>query len=42
VVGTLWSSLSHATFFGFLALLATVAALLLLALGRLVTAQNPL
>jgi POT family proton-dependent oligopeptide transporter len=34
-VGTLWSSLSHATFFAFLAFLATLAAILLLALGRL-------
>jgi dipeptide/tripeptide permease len=34
-VGTLWSTLSHAVFFAFLALLATVAALLLLTLGRL-------
>ena len=34
-VGTWWSSLSHATFFAFLAALATVAALLLLALGRI-------
>jgi POT family proton-dependent oligopeptide transporter len=34
-VGTLWSSTSHATFFAFLALLATIAALLLLTLGRL-------
>ena len=33
-VGTLWSSTSHATFFALLALLATVAALLLLTLGR--------
>jgi proton-dependent oligopeptide transporter, POT family len=35
VVGTLWSSLSHAGFFAFLASLAAVAALLLLALGRI-------
>jgi POT family proton-dependent oligopeptide transporter len=34
-VGTLWSSLSHAVFFAFLAALATVAALLLLALDRI-------
>lgn len=34
VIGTLWSSMSHATFFGFLALVAAVAALMLLALGR--------
>jgi POT family proton-dependent oligopeptide transporter len=33
-VGTLWSSTSHARFFALLALLATVAALLLLTLGR--------
>ena len=38
-VGTLWSSTSHATFFVLLALLATVAALLLLTLGRF--APNP-
>jgi len=35
LIGTLWSSMSHALFFGFLALLATVAAAMLLALGRL-------
>jgi POT family proton-dependent oligopeptide transporter len=34
-VGTLWSTLSHSAFFALLALLATVAALLLLTLGRL-------
>ncbi len=34
-VGTLWSSMSHATFFAFLAVLAAVSALLLLALGRI-------
>lgn len=34
VIGTLWSSMSHALFFGFLALVAAVAAVMLLALGR--------
>ena len=34
-IGTLWSSMSHATFFALLAALATVAAVLLLALGRI-------
>jgi len=34
-VGTLWSSMSHAMFFAFLASLATVAAIMLLALGRI-------
>jgi proton-dependent oligopeptide transporter, POT family len=34
-VGTLWSSMSHAIFFAFLAVLATVAAIVLLALGRI-------
>ena len=34
VIGTLWSSMSHALYFGFLALVALVAAALLLALGR--------
>jgi POT family proton-dependent oligopeptide transporter len=34
-VGTLWSSMSHATFFALLAALAMVAALLLLALGHI-------
>ena len=34
-VGTLWSSMSHAAFFALLAALATVAAVLLLALGRI-------
>jgi proton-dependent oligopeptide transporter, POT family len=34
-VGTLWSSMSHATFFALLAALATVAAILLLALGHI-------
>jgi len=35
VIGTLWSSMSHALFFGLLALVAGVAAAMLLALGRL-------
>ena len=34
-VGTLWSSMSHAAFFTVLSALATVAAILLLALGRI-------
>jgi POT family proton-dependent oligopeptide transporter len=34
VIGTLWGSISHAMFFGFLALVAAVAAAMLLALGR--------
>jgi proton-dependent oligopeptide transporter, POT family len=34
-VGTLWSSMSHAMFFAFLALVASVAAALLLTLGLL-------
>jgi proton-dependent oligopeptide transporter, POT family len=34
LIGTLWSSMSHATFFGLLALVAAVAAAMLLALGR--------
>ncbi len=34
LVGSLWSSLSHALFFGLLALIATVSALILLALDR--------
>jgi len=34
VIGTLWSSMSHALFFGFLAVIAAVAAVMLLALGR--------
>jgi POT family proton-dependent oligopeptide transporter len=34
-VGTLWSSMSHAMFFTFLATLATVAAIMLLALGHI-------
>lgn len=34
VIGTLWSSMSHPMFFGFLALVAAVAAAMLLALGR--------
>jgi POT family proton-dependent oligopeptide transporter len=33
-VGTLWSSMSHATFFAFLAFVATTAAVLLLMLSR--------
>lgn len=33
-IGTLWSSMSHAMFFGFLALVAAAAAAMLLALGR--------
>ncbi len=33
-VGTAWSSMSHAAFFGFMALIATTAAALLMALGR--------
>ena len=35
LIGTLWSSMSHAIFFGFLALVAAVAAAMLLALGPL-------
>jgi proton-dependent oligopeptide transporter, POT family len=34
-VGTLWSSMAHATFFAFLAVLAAIAAIVLLALGRI-------
>jgi proton-dependent oligopeptide transporter, POT family len=34
LIGTLWSSTSHALFFAFLALVAAVAAAMLLALGR--------
>ena len=40
-VGTLWSKMPHALFFGFLALVACVAAVMLLALGRFEAHERP-
>ncbi len=40
-IGTLWSSMSHAMFFGLLAVVAVVAAAMLLALGRFEVRNQP-
>jgi POT family proton-dependent oligopeptide transporter len=40
-VGTLWSGMPHAAFFGVLALIASVAAVMLLMLGRLEAHERP-